>query len=53
MVVAAPAIAWIVSAGLGWSLAVADDLAVTQPPSSEELEVLRDLLATQKRPPGS
>ena len=37
----------------GWPLAVADDLAVTPPPSSEELEVLRDLLATQQRPGGS
>jgi glutaconate CoA-transferase subunit B len=34
----------------GWPLAVADDLAVTSPPSAEELEVLRDLLATQKSP---
>jgi glutaconate CoA-transferase, subunit B len=34
----------------GWPLAVADDLTVTQPPTSEELEVLRELLATQKRP---
>src|SRR5690242_19922449 len=34
----------------GWPLAVADDLAVTSPPTSEELEVLRDLLATQKSP---
>ena len=37
----------------GWPLAVAGDLAVTPPPTSEELEVLRDLLATQKRPGGS
>ena len=34
----------------GWPLAVADDLVVTAPPTPEELEVLRDLLATQKRP---
>jgi glutaconate CoA-transferase subunit B len=33
----------------GWPLAVADDLTVTSPPTSEELEVLRDLLATQER----
>jgi glutaconate CoA-transferase, subunit B len=37
----------------GWPLAVADDLTVTPPPTSEELEVLRDLLATQKSPGGS
>jgi glutaconate CoA-transferase subunit B len=37
----------------GWPLAVADDLIVTSPPTAEELEVLRDLLATQKRPAGS
>jgi glutaconate CoA-transferase, subunit B len=37
----------------GWPLAIADDLAVTEPPSAEELEVLRDLLATQKRPDSS
>jgi glutaconate CoA-transferase, subunit B len=37
----------------GWPLAVADDLAVTPPPSQEELEVLRDLLATQKGPDSS
>jgi glutaconate CoA-transferase subunit B len=37
----------------GWPLAIADDLAVTQPPSAEELEVLRDLLATQNRPDAS
>jgi glutaconate CoA-transferase subunit B len=35
----------------GWPLAVADGLAVTPPPTAEELEVLRDLLGTQK-PPG-
>jgi glutaconate CoA-transferase, subunit B len=37
----------------GWPLAIADDLAVTEPPSAEELEVLRDLLATQNRPDAS
>jgi glutaconate CoA-transferase subunit B len=34
----------------GWPLAVAEDLAVTSPPTQEELEILRDLLATQKGP---
>jgi glutaconate CoA-transferase, subunit B len=34
----------------GWPLVVADDLTTTAPPTSEELEVLRELLATQKSP---
>jgi glutaconate CoA-transferase, subunit B len=37
----------------GWPLAVSDDLTVAPSPTPEELEVLRDLLATQKRPAGS
>jgi glutaconate CoA-transferase subunit B len=31
----------------GWELAVADDLKPTEPPTDEELDVLRELLATQ------
>jgi glutaconate CoA-transferase, subunit B len=37
----------------GWTLAVADDLIVTPAPTQQELEVLRDLLATQKGPDSS
>ena len=37
----------------GWPLAVADDLTVTPAPTQQELEVLRDLLATQKGPDSS
>lgn len=36
-----------VRAATGWPLAVADDLAVTQPPSEHELNVLRELKKTQ------
>jgi glutaconate CoA-transferase subunit B len=31
----------------GWELAVADDLKTTEPPTDEELDLLRELLATQ------
>lgn len=34
----------------GWPLAVADDLERTEPPSDEELRVLRELRATLERP---
>ncbi|MGH3321550.1 MAG: CoA-transferase subunit beta [Streptosporangiaceae bacterium] len=34
-------------AATGWELAVADDLAVSEPPTDAELRVLRDLKATQ------
>jgi glutaconate CoA-transferase subunit B len=34
-------------AATGWDLRVADDLAVTAPPSATELEVLRELEATK------
>ena len=34
-------------AATGWDLRVADDLAVTAPPSAAELEVLRELEATK------
>jgi glutaconate CoA-transferase subunit B len=36
-----------VRAGTGWGLAVADDVAVTEPPTEEELAVLRELEATK------
>jgi glutaconate CoA-transferase, subunit B len=36
-----------VRAATGWPLAVADDLAVSQPPSEHELNVLRELKKTQ------
>jgi len=34
-------------AATGWDLAVAPDLTVTEPPSSDELRLLRELIATQ------
>ncbi len=35
-------------AATGWPLAVAEDLAVIEPPTQEELDALRELLATQQ-----
>lgn len=37
-----------VRAGTGWDLTVADDLGTTDPPTAEELEILRDLKARTK-----
>ena len=34
-----------VRAATGWDLAVSDDVGVTQPPTDDELRVLRDLKA--------
>jgi glutaconate CoA-transferase subunit B len=38
-----------VRAATGWSLAVADDLVVTDPPTTDELAILRELEATKGR----
>jgi glutaconate CoA-transferase subunit B len=40
-----------VRAATGWPLRVADQLRTTEPPTADELRVLRDLVATQHTPP--
>jgi glutaconate CoA-transferase, subunit B len=42
-----------VHAATGWELRVADDLDITEPPSAEELTVLRALLGTQAPRPAT
>jgi glutaconate CoA-transferase subunit B len=38
-----------VSAATGWELQVAEEVAITGPPTIEELGILRDLIARTKK----